>query len=125
MHSKKQLLRAIRKETKPPKGFSQWVLVLEHRRVSDDLGLYLVEAQLDGKGEWSGSLSVTLPEQRKLGADGQEIPGEWDKLLPGQSRYSVLTFEMRGKSLIDLAKGFIKRTLEEGKLQDLLPFGKG
>ena len=125
MRTKKQLLRAIREQTKPPKGFGQWILVLEHRRLTADVGLLLVEAQLDGKNEWSGSISVNLPEQKKFGPDGREIPSDWEKLAPGQSLHNVLTFEMRGKSLVELAKGFIKRSVEEGKLQDLLPWGKG
>jgi hypothetical protein len=125
MQTKRHLLRTIRKETKPPKGFGQWVLILEHRRLTDNLGLFLVEAQLDGKTEWSGSISVDLPEQKKFGPDGTEPASEWEKLTSGQSRYNVLTFEMRGKSVLELGKGFIKRSLEEGKLQDLLPWGKG
>ena len=124
MQTKKKLLRAIRKETRPPKGFGQWVLVLEHRRLTDRLGLLLVEAQLDGNTEWSGSISMNLPEQKKLGLDGKELASDWDKLAPGQSSYNVLTFEMRGKSVVELVKGFIKRSIESGKIQDLLPFGK-
>lgn len=123
MPSKKRLLRAIRKETKPPSGFGQWILVLEHRRISDDIGLLLAEAQLDGKIEWSGSISINLPEQKKY-QDGAEIPSEWDAISSGQSRYNVLTFEMRGKSVIEMVKGFIKRSFEEGRLQDILPWGK-
>lgn len=46
-------------------------------------------------------------------------------LAPGQSRFNVLTFEIRGKSTMELTKGFFKRSLEEGKLQDLLGIGKG
>ncbi len=125
MQSKKQLLRVIRKETKPPKGFGQWLLVIEHRRITDTLGLLLVEAQLDGKNEWSGSITVNLPEQKKSAPDGQEIPSDWEKIAPGESRYNILTFEMRGKSIVELTKGFFKRSIEEGKLQDLLPWGKG
>jgi hypothetical protein len=124
MHSKKQLLRAIPKETRPAKGFGQWILVFEHRRVSADLGLFLVEAQLDGKVEWSCSVSVNLPEEKKFGPDGQPIPGEWEKLEAGQSRYNVLTLEMRGRSFGEQIKGFFKRTLEEGKLQDIPFLGK-
>jgi hypothetical protein len=122
--TKTQLLRAIRKETKPPKGFGQWVLVLEHRRLSEHLGLLHAEALLDGNLEWSGSISVNLPEHRKLGPDGKTMPSEWENLPPGQRRYNVFTFEMRGKSVVELAKGFLKRSFEDGKIQDLLPWGK-
>jgi len=124
MQSKKKLLSAIRKETKPPKGFGQWVVIIEHRRISENVGLLLGEAQLDGKLQWSGSISVNLPEQKKFGPDGNEIQGEWETLNPGQSRFNVLTLEMRGKSVAELIKGFIKRSFEDGKLQDILPFGK-
>jgi hypothetical protein len=125
MQSKKQLLRKIRKETRPPKGFGQWVLVIEHRRISEQIGLLVLEAQLDGKHQWSGSMSANLPEQKKYGPDGKEIQSEWETLGAGESRFNVLTFEMRGKSVVELAKGFIKRSFEEGKIQDILLWGKG
>jgi hypothetical protein len=125
MQTKKQLIQAIRKQTKPQKGFAQWLLVIEHRRLSENMGLILIEAQLDGKIEWSGSASANLPEAKKIGLDGQPAPSEWDQLKPGQSRFNAFTFEMRGKSVIEMMKGVVKRSLEEGKLQDLLPWGKG
>lgn len=69
-------------------------------------------------------MSVNLPEQKKYGPDGKEIQGEWETLAVGHSRFNVFTFEMRGKSVLELAKGFIKRTFEEGKIQDILPWSK-
>lgn len=123
--TKKQLLKAIRKETKPAKGFGQWVLVLERRRLSEAVGLLRLEAELDGKPEWSGSMSVSLPEPKKFGPDGRQLPGEWDNVAPGESAFNVFTLELRGKSLIESAKGWIKRSFDNGKIQDLLPFVKG
>ena len=125
MQSKKRLLSAIRKETKPLKGFGQWIVVLEHRRISEGLGLLLAEAQLDGKIQWSGSISVNLPEKTKFGPDGKAIPGEWETLEPGQSRFNLITAEIRGKSIVELVTGFKKRSFEDGKIQDFFPFGKG
>lgn len=123
--TKKQLLKAIRKETKLAKGFGQWVLVLERRRLSEAVGLLRVEAELDGKPEWSGSMSVNLPEPKKFGPDGHQLPGDWETVRPGESAFNVFTLELRGKSLIESAKGWIKRSFENGKIQDLLPFVKG
>jgi hypothetical protein len=70
-------------------------------------------------------MSANLPEQKKYGPDGKEIQSEWETLGAGESRFNVLTFEMRGKSVVELAKGFIKRSFEEGKIQDILLWGKG
>lgn len=123
--AKKQLLKLIRKETKAPKGFGQWVLILERRRLSENVGLLRVEAELDSKPEWGGSMSVNLPEPKKLGPDGKELPGEWDNIALGQSAFNVFTIELRGKSLLESAKGWIKRSFENGKIQDVLPFVKG
>ena len=122
---KKQLLKAIRKETKPPKGFAQWVLVLEHRRLAENVGLLRVEAELDGKLEWSGSASVSLPDAKKFGPDSSELPGEWDNIAVGQSRFNIFTLELRSKSVIESVKGWIKRSFEDGKIQDFIPFVKG
>ncbi len=125
VQSKRELLRKVRDETKPPKGFGQWVVTLERKRLSHEIGLFRLEAQLDGKLQWSGSFSVNVLEERKFGPDGNEIPNDWDRLAPGHSSYNVLTFEMRGKSMIELIKNFAVRSLEEGKIQDILPWGKG
>lgn len=122
--TKKQLLKFIRKEAKPPKGFGQWVIVIERRRLSEHLGLLRIEAELDGKLEWSGSMSVALPEPRKLSSDGKDIPGDWDNISPGGSGFHIFTLELRGKTLIESAKGWIKRSFEDGKIQDFLPFAK-
>lgn len=125
MQSKKQLLRVIRKETRPPKGFGQWVIILEHRRLSDTVGLFRVEAHNDKKLEWSGAISVNLPEPKKFGPDGKEVVSDWEKLASGQSSFNVFTLEMRGKSVVEMAKGWIKRSLEDGKIQDVLTLVKG
>jgi len=122
--TKKQLLKVIRKETKPPKGFGQWVIVLERRRLSENLGLLRLEAELDGKAEWSGSMSVALPEPKKHAPDGSELPGDWDNIAPGESGFHIFTLELRGKTLIESAKSWIKRSFEDGKIQDFLPFVK-
>lgn len=122
---KKQLLKAIRKETKPPKGFGQWVLILERRRLSESVGLLRMEAELDGKSEWSGTVSVNLPEQKKFGPNGNELPGDWDNIAPGQSAFNLITLELRGKSLMESVKAWVKRSFEDGKIQDFLPLVKG
>lgn len=127
MQSKKQLLRAVLRESRPPKGFGQWILIFEARRLSDSLGLVRLEGYTDKKLEWSGGLSMNLPQPATVGPDGKEVTGSinWEKLEPGQSRFSVLTFEMRGKSLLEEAKGFFERSFKEGKFQDFLPWFKG
>ena len=123
--ARKQLLKAIRKETRPPKGFGQWVLIVERRRLSENLGLLRVEAELDGNPEWSGSMSAALPEAKKFAPDGKELPGDWDNIAPGESGFHIFTLELRGKTLIESVKGWIKRSFEDGKIQDFIPFVKG
>ena len=122
---RKQLLKTIRKETKPPKGFGQWLVVLERRRLSENLGVLRLEGELDGKAEWSGSMSVALPEPKKYAPDGAELPGDWDNIAPGESGFNIFTLELRGKTLIESVKGWIKRSFEDGKIQDFIPFVKG
>jgi hypothetical protein len=82
-----------------------------------------VEAFWNGKPQWSGSMTVNLPEKKKFGPDGKELRSDWEGIAPGQSRHNIFTLEVRGKSVVELAKGFFKRSLEEGKIQDILPWG--
>jgi hypothetical protein len=123
--TKKELLRAIRKETKPPTGFGQWVIIFEAKKLTQNLGLIRLEGYSDKRLEWSGSLSIPLPQAKTYGPDGREqTPSpNWDTLVVGASRYSVLTMEMRGKTLWEGAKGLMKRSISEGKIQDFLKLG--
>jgi hypothetical protein len=125
-HSKKQLLRAIRKESKPPKGFGQWIAIIEARRVSEHLGLIRLEWYSNSKLEWSAGLSVNLPQVKVVSPDGKEIAAsiEWDKLGPGESTFNVLTCEMRGKSIWEATQGFFRRSLSDARIQDFLPWIK-
>jgi hypothetical protein len=120
--AKKQLLRTVRKATKPKKGFDQWVLTIERRKLTPDVGLFRVEAEFNGRPEWSGSVSVTLPEAKRFGPDGAELPSEWDQLAVGASAFNVLTAEVRGRTIVETAMGWIKRTFEEGSAKDVFPF---
>ena len=128
MQSKKHLVRMMRKETRPPKGFTQWYFILEQRRLTDDLGVARLEGYENSKLDWSGGLSVNIPKERMIGPDGKELPlaGDWDKIPVGQSTFMMLTFESRGKTMWENVGGFVKRSFSEGKLQDLfsLPWGK-
>ena len=118
----------MRKETRPPKGFTQWYFILEQRRLTDDLGVARLEGYENSKLDWSGGLSVNIPKERMIGPDGKELPlaGDWDKIPVGQSTFMMLTFESRGKTMWENVGGFVKRSFSEGKLQDLfsLPWGK-
>ena len=94
--SKKELLRAIRKETRPPAGFGQWVIIFEAKKLTEDLGLVRLEGYSDKRLEWSGSLSIPLPQAKTFGPDGKELTPSpnWDTIAVGASRFSVLTMEM-------------------------------
>ena len=80
---------------------------------------------MNGKTEWGGSMSVNLPEQRKYGTDGRELPSDWEALALRQSRDNVVTFEKRGKSILEVAKAFIERSIEEGQASGHHSVGQG
>ena len=69
-------------------------------------------------------MSIALPEAKKVGPDGKELPGDWDNIPSGESGFNVFTLELRGKTLIETAKRWIKRSFEDCRLQDFLPFVK-
>jgi len=47
--------------------------------------------------------------------------GIWKDLKEGESKYLGIIFDTESKTLGELIKDFIARSLKEGKLQDFVP----
>ncbi len=65
---------------------------------------------MDGKTQWSGSISFKLPEKTQFGPAGKAIPGEWETIERGQSLFNMITVEIRGKSIMEPVTSFMKRS---------------
>jgi hypothetical protein len=115
--TKAELLRVFKKESPRRAKFKQFQLILEQKKVAKNLGLLRVEFYIDGKTEIAGGLYFPLTST----PEGQPKT-TWDLLKVGKSQVFGLVVDSREQSLIEKFKALANRSLEEGKLQDLIPF---
>lgn len=115
---KKELIKILKKERPKLEKAGHHVVIIEQKKVSDRLGMLRGEYYLNDKMEASGSLVFPLQQP------DESHPTVWDKMRVGDSEYYAITADLKPKPLSALLKGFIRRSLEEGKIQDLLPFGR-
>lgn len=120
--SKLQLIELVTRETKPPEGMGQWLIIFEAVRMTKEIGILRLEWYSGTKLEWSSSLSVTIESNGRTDNLGTGV--KWSKLKPGTRQHNVMTFELRSKSLWENIQGFFKRSMDGGKIQDFLPWVK-
>ena len=51
-------------------------------------------------------------------------PDVWERIEVGESEYYALTLDHKQKSIDQHFNDIFRRSLAEGKIQDLLPFGE-
>ncbi len=115
---KKELLRLLKKERPKIKKFNYNVFVIEVKKVADTNGMLKFEWYFNDELNSTGSFIMPLE------SDLEKQAPEWQKLKVGENEYYALTFDMKAKSIAKIIGGFFKRSLEEGKFQDLLPWAK-
>lgn len=116
--TKKELIKILKKEQQGLKNYAGIIIVLEQKRISEELGILKAEYYDGNKIEYTGGITVSL------GKSGESEPSNnispWDKLKPGQSEYIGIYLQARGKSVAEKIGQFIKRSIEESKLQDVI-----
>jgi hypothetical protein len=104
----------FKKESPKKAKCKQYQVIFEQKKVGREIGLLRVEYYENGKPEIVGSFYMPLT---KTPAD--KPPTDWDQLKLGKSRVFGIVIDSREQPLMDKFKGFLSRSLEEGKLQDL------
>lgn len=118
---KRQLLRALKHEHARGRRaveYQRFTVLVEIKRVSQQLGLVKCEYYDGTTPSFVGSLLAPISA-----STGQ--PSTWDGLAEGASRYFGIALDTREKSFREQVGGFMKRTFEEARLQDFLPWAKG
>lgn len=115
---KTEILKALKKERPKQGKFNHNIVVMEQKKISEKLGMLRFEWYAEDTLEGSGSFA--FPIQNPVEGN----PDQWSKLAIGQSEYYALSIDLKAKSIAQMVGAFFRRSLEEGKLQDLLPFGK-
>lgn len=115
---KSEILKALKKERPKTGKFNHHIVVIEQKKISEKLGMLRFEWYADDKLEGSGSFAFPIQNQPGTAND------TWTKLPIGQSEFFAFSVDFKAKSLAQMLGGFFRRSLDEGKLQDLLQLGK-
>ena len=108
--TKEEILKIL-KEENPKLGekYTQYILIIEYKKLNENLGIIKGELYKNDIIEYRGSLLTPNPKG-----------GSWENIGIGKSKFYGLTFDTREESIAELLGGFFKRSLKEGRLQDLI-----
>jgi hypothetical protein len=111
MITKEEILRILKEENPKLEGnYTQYILLIEYKKLDNELGIVKGELYKNDTIEYRASWLKINPRG-----------DDWDELNPGESKFHGVTFDTREEGFTELIGGFFKRTLKEGKLQDLIP----
>ncbi len=104
--TREEVLKAVQGSLQ--KGHGRYVLLIEHQKISNRLGVVKGELFQNGKMILSGKMTQ-LPEPEEEGFN-------WDILKNGESYFEAFSLDYKGKSVSDLVKEGLKKSIGEGKL---------
>lgn len=109
---KTELLAKVVRELESPDDFPVWIIIIEVKKLTDNLKMLLGHIYEREKLEYQASITASIDESDQ----------KWIKRKTGTSEYCVITFSGREKNFFEKVKDFFNRSLTEGKLQDFWPF---
>ncbi len=112
--NKRELIKILKKEQEQSKQFAGAIIIVESKKISDELGILKGEIYIQDKLEYSGGMTVPIEKENGKNAAG------WEKMKVGESEYHGIFLQARGKSFLEKVAGFVKRSLEESKFQDIV-----
>jgi len=117
MLDKKKVLELLENERERAEGekLEEHNVVVEFKKIEGGYGVIKGFVYRREKDSWKlvfrGALLLPInPEE-----------GIWKDLKEGESKYWGIVFDTESKTLGELIKDFIARSLKEGKLQDFVP----
>jgi len=108
--TKEEVIRALT-EKSDPKGFKKYILLLEHRKISSNLGLV--------KGELLHNNKIVLTGKMTQFPETQPESFNWEKLKIGESYFEGYSLDYKGETISQLIIQGLKRSVKEGRF----PFG--
>jgi len=105
--SKDEIIDAL-KEEEVPKGFEQFLVLLEFNKKSDKLCLI--------KGELLQNEDVVLRGKLTVIPEMTSNPTQWDKMEVGESKIFGFSLEYRGETLFDIFSEGFKESIRKGKI---------
>ena len=105
--SKEEIIEVL-KEEEVPKGFEQFIVLLEFNKKSDKLCLI--------KGELLQNEDVVLRGKLTVIPEMTSNPTQWDKMEVGESKIFGFSLEYKGETLFDIFSEGFKESIRKGKI---------
>lgn len=105
--TKEEIIDAL-KEEEVPKGFEQFLVLLEYYKKSENLCLIRGELLQNDDVVLRGKLTI-IPELTSN-------PSQWDKMEVGDSKIFGFSLEYQGETLFDIIRDGFKESLSQGKI---------
>ena len=117
--SKEEIIKILRDENPPIEGedrFNQLFLIIEFKKINAHIGIIKGEFYDNDHLDYRGSLLVPLSQ----GNSNQK--NQWDSIEIGRSVYYGIAFDARELCFTEKIREFFNRSIEEGRIQDFIPF---
>ncbi len=114
--SKKEILEILKDEnpiTVNNEKYSQLILIIETKKVKENLGIIKGEYYVDGTLNYKGSSLFPL-----FNISDQSI---WKQLNVGENAYYGFTLDSREMKIPEKLIGFFNRSFEGATIQDFIP----
>lgn len=113
--TKKEIINALLKEDKSDKGYNKLILIIEHKKLSKQLGIIKGEVIHNGKIILKGKMTcIPIKEPDSF---------DWDKLKDNQSYYKGYTLDYKGETISSMIKQGLTKSIKEGKIPFIPKFG--
>ena len=117
--TKNELIQILREENPPvddDNRFNQLFLIVEYKKINLRIGIIKGELYNNDQLDYRGSLLLPL-----MRSDTDQ-KNQWDSIEIGKSVYYGLSFDARELCITEKIGEFLHRSIDEGKLQDFIPF---
>ena len=101
--TRKEIIDALKEEQKL-EGFENYILIIEKKKVSNNIGL------------WGGELLQNDKVLARGKATMPQTSPDWDELEVGESIFQGFCLDLKGEKLSDVMIEGIKNRLKEGRI---------
>src|SRR3989338_6716017 len=106
--TKKEVLNILLKEIPKQNKMEKYILIVEHKKINDSLGIIKAEILKNGKTILVGSMT-SLPQK-------SEESFNWDILQAGESFFDGFSADFGKETLGSMIKEGLKNSIKSGKI---------
>lgn len=117
--TKNEIIQILMEENPPVDGdnrFNQLFLIVEFKKINLGVGIIKGELYNNDQLDYRGSLLIPLMK------NDTDQKNQWDSIEVGNSVYYGVSFDARELCMTEKIGEFLHRSIDEGKLQDFIPF---